>query len=206
MATFEALEALLSFREGGRSAAAASKPTTKPLSPTMQGIYNPPSLVPRVPNPLDPTQPHLIEGDAPTPNARRQGAFGGVNSAFSPKHSTASSAAVSSVLSVPNPLAAPVVSADKTVKQLAAVPLTVSSLQVPPSTQNKLVTQHGFGVSTAPATHKKANAQVVEVRSAKIRDALNSKPQRGKKRQNLSDFERQELTRTRNREHARSTR
>jgi hypothetical protein len=45
-----------------------------------------------------------------------------------------------------------------------------------------------------------------EVRSEKIRDALNSKPQRGKKRQNLNNLERQELTRTRNREHAKSTR
>jgi hypothetical protein len=35
---------------------------------------------------------------------------------------------------------------------------------------------------------------------------LRSKPQRGKKRDNLSALERLELTRTRNREHAKSTR
>ena len=45
-----------------------------------------------------------------------------------------------------------------------------------------------------------------DVRAEKIRDALNSKPQRGKKRQDLNDLERLELTRTRNREHAKSTR
>jgi hypothetical protein len=35
---------------------------------------------------------------------------------------------------------------------------------------------------------------------------MNSKPQRGRKRSNLTDEERQELTRTRNRQHAKSTR
>lgn len=44
------------------------------------------------------------------------------------------------------------------------------------------------------------------IRKEKIDAALKSKPQRGKKRENLSDLERIELTRTRNREHAKSTR
>ena len=44
------------------------------------------------------------------------------------------------------------------------------------------------------------------VHSEKIKAALKSKPQRGKKRENLNAFERLELTRTRNREHAKSTR
>jgi hypothetical protein len=44
------------------------------------------------------------------------------------------------------------------------------------------------------------------VRTDKIQDALNSRPQRGKKRCNLNDEERLELTRTRNREHAKCTR
>jgi hypothetical protein len=39
-----------------------------------------------------------------------------------------------------------------------------------------------------------------------IADALSSKPQRGRKRTNLTDAERLELTRTRNRQHAKSTR
>lgn len=42
--------------------------------------------------------------------------------------------------------------------------------------------------------------------ASKIKEALQSRPQRGKKRDNLSLPERLELTRTRNREHAKSTR
>lgn len=45
-----------------------------------------------------------------------------------------------------------------------------------------------------------------EVRKEKVDEALRSKPQRGRKRDNLSEKERLELTRTRNREHAKSTR
>ena len=44
------------------------------------------------------------------------------------------------------------------------------------------------------------------IRTAEIEAALRSKPQRGRKRDNLSALERLELTRTRNREHAKSTR
>jgi len=44
------------------------------------------------------------------------------------------------------------------------------------------------------------------IRSEEIQAALMSKPQRGRKRGNLSELERLELTRTRNREHAKSTR
>lgn len=44
------------------------------------------------------------------------------------------------------------------------------------------------------------------IRSDQVEAALRSKPQRGRKRENLSFLERLELTRTRNREHAKSTR
>lgn len=44
------------------------------------------------------------------------------------------------------------------------------------------------------------------IRREKINAALQSMPQRGRKRDNLSEHERLELTRTRNREHAKSTR
>jgi len=44
------------------------------------------------------------------------------------------------------------------------------------------------------------------IRAEKVQAALRSQHQRGKKRSDLSDSERLELTRTRNREHARSTR
>jgi hypothetical protein len=58
---------------------------------------------------------------------------------------------------------------------------------------------------------KKKNAadtkeEAVSIRREKVEAALNSKPQRGRKREDLSEKERLELTRTRNREHAKSTR
>ena len=44
------------------------------------------------------------------------------------------------------------------------------------------------------------------IRKDKVEAALRSKPQRGRKRDDLSDKERLELTRSRNREHAKTTR
>ena len=44
------------------------------------------------------------------------------------------------------------------------------------------------------------------IRMEQVEAALKSKPQRGRKRDDLSELERQELTRTRNREHAKTTR
>ena len=59
--------------------------------------------------------------------------------------------------------------------------------------------------SPAPAVAA-ASATSSTVRHEKVEEALRSKPQRGKKRDDLSEKERMELTRTRNREHAKSTR
>jgi len=53
---------------------------------------------------------------------------------------------------------------------------------------------------------RKVSPAGVDVRRDKVAEALRSKPQRGKKRDDLSEKERLELTRTRNREHAKSTR
>lgn len=194
MATsLDALEALLQFREG------VSK---KSLSPAMP-----------VPNPLDPSQPHLIEGDAPTPTASKKIFGSGTNSAFSP---TASLAQV--VTTVPNPLAMSAASEEYPSQHHQPFPPPVSSIEaVAPlssvlSSHNEVVT-HGFVIGPASSTAaamahdvKPRPALEVELRTEKIRDALNSKPQRGKKRRNLNDMERVELTRTRNREHAKSTR
>jgi hypothetical protein len=69
-------------------------------------------------------------------------------------------------------------------------PLAVGSMAMPSIEE---LNRHGF--STAE-----------EVRRSKIESALRSKPQRGRKRDDLSVEERMELTRTRNREHAKSTR
>ena len=51
-----------------------------------------------------------------------------------------------------------------------------------------------------------SSAVTQPVLKAKIESALKSTPQRGRKRDELNDEERHELTRTRNREHARATR
>lgn len=62
-------------------------------------------------------------------------------------------------------------------------------------------------VSDAVATVVRPQAATARsIRREKVEAALRSKPQRGRKRENLSDLERVELTRTRNREHAKSTR
>ena len=65
--------------------------------------------------------------------------------------------------------------------------------------------------STEREKYEAASALTTEsnelsIRKEKVEEALNSKPQRGKKREDLSSKERLELTRTRNREHAKSTR
>ena len=52
----------------------------------------------------------------------------------------------------------------------------------------------------------KSPSSTSSVREEEIKAALTSKPQRGKKRDNLTAEERKELTKTRNREHARTTR
>lgn len=57
-----------------------------------------------------------------------------------------------------------------------------------------------------PIAPKRSEAQNITVRAEKVEAALRSKPQRGKKRDNLNGLERLELTRTRNREHAKNTR
>lgn len=58
----------------------------------------------------------------------------------------------------------------------------------------------------ATSSERAAHWPESDVRVEKIEDAMRSKPQRGRKRVNLNDTERLELTRTRNREHAKSTR
>ena len=70
-----------------------------------------------------------------------------------------------------------------------------------------------YNAGSSSAEVNKTNKSIVgmssmelAVRTDRIQDALNSKPQRGKKRRNLNDQERLELTRTRNREHAKCTR
>lgn len=67
-----------------------------------------------------------------------------------------------------------------------------------PVSKDEITQSRSSSTLTVPAT--------AAVRPEKVEAALRSKPQRGKRREDLSETERMELTRTRNREHAKSTR
>lgn len=60
--------------------------------------------------------------------------------------------------------------------------------------------------SSSNIGRKEYVSKVPIIRATEVEAALRSKPQRGRKRENLTVLERLELTRTRNREHAKSTR
>lgn len=200
MATsFDALEALLQFREG---------PAFKFKRRRTHSVVQP--ALP-VPNPLDPSQPHLIEGDATSPVVSRPASGSYLDAAFFLPNLPACEPVACS--SVPDPLATPVaVKAPQ--HALAPLPTVSAAKALSTPSSHSMVATHGFGMDpTAIPLPVLSSGDVkpkqlleVELGSDKIRDALNSKPQRGKKRQNLSELERQELTRTRNREHAKSTR
>lgn len=198
MATsLDALEALLQFSEGVpkemNHVSCARSLNVRPAAP--------------VPNPLDPSQPHVIEGDSPTqtPNFNQPS----IENDAKPDHSARSSM-TPVVTSVPNPLAMSLTYRHP-VQHPTPTPIAAANAMAPSSTPNKIL-NHGFVVNSPmpmPAVSSidvKPICSLDEMRSDKIRDALNSKPQRGKKRQNLTEVERVELTRTRNREHAKSTR
>ncbi|KAL3790697.1 hypothetical protein HJC23_009797 [Cyclotella cryptica] len=178
--SLEALEALLTFRQSVTLCRA------------------PPSVHPEipVPDPLNPSLPHLIEGDF-SPMLRVKGRF----SLKRAQKSIINHPPVSNdVPSVPNPL-----------EEL------LTSHSTPPSYKPTFSLHHqsvDSRVLTTEADQDKkpivgtdgVSRMELAVRTDRIQDALNSKPQRGKKRRNLNDQERLELTRTRNREHAKCTR
>lgn len=182
----EALEALLQIR----------KSDAKEVFPQSQSIH--PEIP--VPNPLDPSQPHLIECDTSIHRVRNNSRV--VSSSGEAAHHTFS------VVSVPNPLLKPGVKASSIPLQHVEVASSINRNQRQCTATSSLTTScsqsrhvtHGFTVNCSAVSGE------LTVREDMIRDALMSQPQRGKKRQNLSELERLELTRTRNREHAKSTR
>eukprot|EP01082_Thalassiosira_pseudonana_P000520 g1190.t1 g1190 contig10:1571378-1572496(+) len=187
--SLDALEALLQFREQVCSKMSSSRSNIHHEIP--------------VPNPLNPSLPHLIEGDAPTSARRRSvGRFSlkRIKRTFVPKPDTSVEAAV------PNPLA-PIADSSSDESCSSLMPTSSSTVSYPiVDTTSPIV--HGFDISSNPAPSGCQNTNSVTplVRTDMIQDALNSKSQRGKKRCNLNDVERLELTRTRNREHAKCTR
>jgi len=184
----DVIDALLQFSEGVTM--------TMKRRRRQSNIYHPSAVMP-VPNPLDPTQPHLIEGDIPLDS--------GLKSTFTSAQHDGDDGAHDIVVSslVPNPLiATPAV--DKQLSQSLPVVSAVKTLAYLSTRQdNKKQT-----IEVTPnATPLPAPTKVMPTLALpeKISTALNSKPQRGKKRDNLSEEERIELTKARNKE-ARNTR
>lgn len=199
----DALEALLQFRQGGASDSKYKLPirTVSELSGSGGPVHYPVSvqLQPRpkylpvnpghhlsqypVPNPLDQAQRHPIEGEA------RRVAYG-------------RGATIHSSFALGNPR-------DAITGPFFANPHDADSNYRRLIDQNpNWIVNHGKLAMhhVTPISPVLAGGNTEDVRAEKIRDALNSKPQRGKKRQELNELERLELTRTRNREHAKSTR
>lgn len=203
----DVLEALLQFREG----AVSNKSTT----------YHHHSNNWPVPNPLDPTQPHIIEGDdAPTPVRHTSSEISACST--TKQQANDDDDAPIQCTTVPNPLATsvddkkvpspshppPMVSAIEALTSLSSVSSTTDNKPPPTSTpQHKfVVSPRAIVPSLAPSCSGVSSATNhfppnLSLNPEKVQHALISKPQRGKKR-NLSEAERMELTRTRNREHA----
>ncbi len=188
-----------------------------------------------VPDPLNPSLPHYIESDGLTSCCSSDSDFSGsssvpVNIEFGRSAESSSNAidAAAISVSVPNPLkiseadtSASSPSSHRSILSVRhgsvnnrtvysayyptkASPLVseTNSAQLHASVKVEAVSPNDVSVTRSLKNHLSDPV----VRSEKVRDALNSKPQRGKKRRNLNELERLELTRTRNREHAKSTR
>jgi hypothetical protein len=183
--SLEALEALLTFRHG-ITTYTSSSPRVHPEIP--------------VPDPLNPLLPHVIEGDS-TPLHGNDKRLGVIQLPMPNRLSVSHD-----VPSVPNPLA---LMASNSASATSMHHQSTSAVEQKFSFSSDRVSS---GVDAAPRHADAAKPPVNvtdgkdDVRADKIRDALNSRPQRGKKRGNLNDRERLELTRTRNREHAKCTR
>lgn len=188
--SLDALEALLQFHEGVFTAN------------TMRGSHrhhHQHQLVIPVPNPLDPAQPHLIEGDAPNLALHRQ-SFEQIGT----KYDASSIMPTSDVTAVPNPLITPTV--DRTSVALSSASLCDNYKVINNRAPVRPPALPSLPTSAAASMLALGQHDEHHDRTDRLLDALHSLPQRGKKRQNLDEFERQELTRIRNREHAKCTR
>jgi hypothetical protein len=86
------------------------------------------------------------------------------------------------------------------------MPVSPAVLSMGYPTQSKAPHAQMILKSVSSGSNKEDDARKAAIRKDEVEAALRSKPQRGRKRDNLSELERLELTRTRNREHAKSTR
>jgi hypothetical protein len=81
-----------------------------------------------------------------------------------------------------------------------------ASLLLHDGTRNAALSSITLDVLPSEVQRSLEEKSYFDARSKKVQAALQSQHQRGKKRSELNDLERLELTRSRNREHARSTR
>jgi len=88
----------------------------------------------------------------------------------------------------------------------AGAPSPSSTNKISPVTVPERVALDREAKPEVPGNDQDSLTAAEAIRKEKVAEALRSKPQRGRKRDNLSEKERLELTRTRNREHAKSTR
>jgi hypothetical protein len=179
--SLEALEALLTFR---RRITTSSSPRVHPEIP--------------VPDPLNPFLPHVIEGDSTPMFCTNENA----SVARAQMLSTPQA-----VVSVPNPLD---IHSRSSVAERSSASTSMHHQNTSSTTEEEMFFHATADTLSADNDMTKPpdmdTSTTTAVRTDKIQDALNSRPQRGKKRCNLNDEERLELTRTRNREHAKCTR
>ena len=172
----DVIDALLQFSEGVTM--------TMKRRRRQSNIYHPSAVMP-VPNPLDPTQPHLIEGDTPL-GCGLKSTFTSPSQHDEDDDDGAHDIVVSSL--VPNPLIA-TPGVDKQLSQSLPVVSAVKTLAYLSTRQdNKKQTIEVTPNATPLPTPIKVMPTLAL--PEKISTALNSKPQRGKKRDNLSEEER----------------
>ena len=180
-----------------------------------------------VPNPLGPSQPHLIESDEPVFRVSAENdQFGANNSldAFSCEPIPATAVAMTSVvISVPDPLKMPILGSSETLPSSAA---TKPSTRVPTQRRREFPTHASQIcapiVTSAPSIKTRSSSFIFAmtassattmtsslvpsigspaplVRTKKIKNTLHSRPQRGKKRRNLNVSKGLDLAQTPNR-------
>lgn len=159
------------------------------------------TLPPQVPNPLHNVLPHLVSSPCrPAATSSKKSAVVAppyVPAAPNANYLIHSPSTYSFLQSMISQQRASLASCTSTMSNIGTPnPLLLSNQLIPLASSS----------ASSMMTAKEQQQHQVDIRREEVEKALNSKPQRGRKRRNLNEEERQELTRTRNREHAKSTR
>ena len=212
------------------SATEESKNVAVGLAALLEMRQSPPRPVPaRVPAPVPAMTPAVLPAPAAVPPVPVPSAdFASYVAAAASQRFLANALLSGAVGTGPAPAAPAAASAAPTAAPASAVPNPLSGYgrqrlppgaAVPDRRLSQLQHQQHMQMqqqmqqqrpAPAPAVPRppagRAAAEPTTIRTEEIEAALASKPQRGKKRENLTTGERKELTKTRNREHARITR